>query len=202
MTKRTKIATTNIAPINEAYGELREALHFTGYAFERGCQRLRKLLADDSWKHCGGGFTDVDTFLATLQLDQFAKVTEERRELARLIKALRPEVSERAIATAIGSKKTTVHEALVGKRPAKPEKTNKSNDGVVALRPALSGVEVARLAARRDGAVDRRDERLARIEEIARGNSELPTGIRYPIILADCPWRYEHPPMGELQSFN
>ena len=61
-TKRTKIATANTAPINQAYGELREDLHFTGYAFERGCHRLRKLLSDDSWKQCGGGFSNVDDF--------------------------------------------------------------------------------------------------------------------------------------------
>jgi N6-adenosine-specific RNA methylase IME4 len=31
--------------------------------------------------------------------------------------------------------------------------------------------------------------------EISAGNTELPTSRRYPVILADPPWRYEHPPM-------
>jgi N6-adenosine-specific RNA methylase IME4 len=47
---------------------------------------------------------------------------------------------------------------------------------------------------RKDVAHDgRREERL---EEIAKGNRDLPTGLRYPIIYADPPWRYEHPPIG------
>ena len=38
----------------------------------------------------------------------------------------------------------------------------------------------------------RREERLTRITEIARGNAALPGSERYPIIYADPPWRYEH----------
>lgn len=40
---------------------------------------------------------------------------------------------------------------------------------------------------------ERREERL---EEISRNNTELDTSVRYPIIYADPPWRYENPPMG------
>jgi hypothetical protein len=36
----------------------------------------------------------------------------------------------------------------------------------------------------------------ARLEEISKANSDLPAGQRYPIIYADPPWRYKHPPMG------
>jgi phage N-6-adenine-methyltransferase len=116
----------NIAPINQAYGELCEDLHFTGYAFERGCHRLRKLLSDDSWKQCGRGFTDVDDFLNSLQLDQFAKITEERREIAKLIKTLRPEVSNRAIGRALKVPETTLRR--IG--AAKPEKPKQINEGL------------------------------------------------------------------------
>ena len=38
----------------------------------------------------------------------------------------------------------------------------------------------------------KRKERLAKIFEISKGNSELPTDKLYPIIYADPPWRYEH----------
>jgi len=41
-----------------------------------------------------------------------------------------------------------------------------------------------------------RNERLAKIAEIAAGNSELSVAKRYPIIYADPPWRYENPPIG------
>lgn len=46
-------------------------------------------------------------------------------------------------------------------------------------------------------ALARRAQRVRKIEEISRGNSPLLTARRYPVILADPPWRYEHPPMGD-----
>ena len=180
---------------HESYGALREGIHIAGYSFERACHRLRKLLSDESWRQCGGGFIKVDDFLNSLGLDQLAKVTEERREIARLIKQHRPEVTERDLAKALGSKKTTVHQDLVGKRPSNAKKNNANNNGVVAARPT-NGAAAAKLIARRENAPDRRDERLARIAEIAKGNTELGTSTRYPIIYADPPWRYENPPMG------
>jgi transcriptional regulator with XRE-family HTH domain len=38
--------------------------------------------------------------------------------------------------------------------------------------------------------------RIERIAEISKANTALPGGARYPVILADPPWRYENPPMG------
>jgi N6-adenosine-specific RNA methylase IME4 len=49
---------------------------------------------------------------------------------------------------------------------------------------------------RAEKAVAKREERLERIAEISKGNTELATDVRYPIIYADPPWRYENPPMG------
>lgn len=49
---------------------------------------------------------------------------------------------------------------------------------------------------RAEKAVVRRGERLERIAEISKGNAELGTETRYPVIYADPPWRYENPPMG------
>lgn len=54
-------------------------------------------------------------------------------------------------------------------------------------------------AAKELRAVDAAVSRTARVEkiaEISRGNIELSTGIRYPIVYADPPWRYENPPIG------
>lgn len=42
----------------------------------------------------------------------------------------------------------------------------------------------------------RRVERLDNLAVIALGNEELDTSIRYPVIYADPPWRYENPPIG------
>lgn len=49
---------------------------------------------------------------------------------------------------------------------------------------------------RAEKADKRRDERLEKIAEISRGNTELNTETKYPIIYADPPWRYESAPMG------
>ena len=61
---------------------------------------------------------------------------------------------------------------------------------VARARDAVSNAVRDALRGDRD---ERRDER---IEEIAKANRDLPTGVRYPVIYADPPWRYEHPPMG------
>jgi N6-adenosine-specific RNA methylase IME4 len=42
----------------------------------------------------------------------------------------------------------------------------------------------------------RREERLDNLAEIAKGNTPLSVGVRYPVIYADPPWRYENPPIG------
>lgn len=51
-------------------------------------------------------------------------------------------------------------------------------------------------AIRAEKAEARREERLANLAEISKGNAELSTATKYPIIYADPPWRYENPPMG------
>lgn len=177
---------------NKVYGELCEDLHFAGYGFERGCQRLRKLLADDSWRQCGNGFTNVDDFLNSLRLDDLAKLTEERREIKKLIQAARPEVSNRAIARVL-----KVDEGTLRKNSAPTaKKAKQNNEGLRNVSAQLGGAAAAKLIARREDAPDRRDERLEKIAEISKGNTGLGTTTRYPIIYADPPWRYENPPMG------
>jgi N6-adenosine-specific RNA methylase IME4 len=49
---------------------------------------------------------------------------------------------------------------------------------------------------RAEKAVERRAERIEKIETISRGNTPLFTPRKYPVIYADPPWRYENPPMG------
>jgi N6-adenosine-specific RNA methylase IME4/ParB-like chromosome segregation protein Spo0J len=46
---------------------------------------------------------------------------------------------------------------------------------------------------RAEKAATRRAARIERLVEISKGNSELGLTKAYPIILADPPWRYEHP---------
>lgn len=49
---------------------------------------------------------------------------------------------------------------------------------------------------RAERAVASRETRLDNLAEISKGNTDLDTSQRYPIIYADPPWRYENPPMG------
>jgi N6-adenosine-specific RNA methylase IME4 len=44
--------------------------------------------------------------------------------------------------------------------------------------------------------IDWEAKRERKLGDIAAASRELPTGIRYPIIYADPPWRYENPPIG------
>ncbi len=51
-------------------------------------------------------------------------------------------------------------------------------------------------AIRTEKAEARRVERVQNLVEISNGNAPLLTDRKFPIIYADPPWRYEHPPMG------
>jgi N6-adenosine-specific RNA methylase IME4 len=176
---------TESAPINQIYGELKEDLFFTGFSFERGCQRLRKLLSGDGWKQCGGGFNNVEDFLNSLGLDQVAKLTEEKREIAKLIKALRPKVSVRKIASAIGGKKSTVHEVVSGKRTTKTKKAKQNNDALSGNRTALSGTQAAKTVARATRIADQQTNVAERVEKVALDAAGLG---KFSVILADPPW--------------
>jgi N6-adenosine-specific RNA methylase IME4 len=41
-----------------------------------------------------------------------------------------------------------------------------------------------------------RTERIQKIIELSKGNAELSTEQRYPVVYCDPPWRYENPPIG------
>lgn len=60
-------------------------------------------------------------------------------------------------------------------------------------REAIAAREVTMAEAfRQQTSTKRRSERMATIQEAARGNVALKTVERYPIVYADPPWRYEH----------
>jgi len=81
-------------------------------------------------------------------------------------------------------------------QPIIPEPV-KSKDPVVAAvtekvkRGEMTVVEAAK-EIRQAKTEQRREERLEKIVEISQGNTELKTDIRYPVLYADPPWRYEH----------
>jgi N6-adenosine-specific RNA methylase IME4 len=187
------------AQINEQYGSLKTDLHYTGYSFERAIFGLKWLIQEGRWKLAGEGFDDPQKFLDTIRLDQFRMVAEERQAISKLIKEFIGG-SNRQIARTMGVDERTVRRDTAANAAPKEKNANENNDTNVqnaanAAAP-LSGAEAARLALRRQGLEAAREERLDRIAEISRGNRELGTAAKYPIILADPPWRYENPPMG------
>jgi N6-adenosine-specific RNA methylase IME4 len=173
-----------VARANQAYGEAKAHLHDAGYAYERGCQRLRALLANDDWRQSGNGFKNVDEFMQSLQLDQFAKVTEEKREIAKLIKALRPEVSNRAIARALKTDESTLREnpARKAKRANKTKARMRENP---APPPAIGGQQAAKTVERADRIKDRQTLVAGRVAKVSFDAAKLG---KYSIILADPPW--------------
>ncbi|MEJ6847504.1 MT-A70 family methyltransferase [Sinorhizobium fredii] len=186
------------------HGRLLEAVHITGYTFERACSELEWLLTDDRWKQVGGGCDDINAFLATINLSDFKIVAEQRKRIAKRLAKI--EASQRATARLLGVDHKTINGDLRGENS--PPAKKKSNDGNGAKSangenspptrewfddPAVDPAKLAKAANNRNTSHIRRAERL---EEINSRNRPLESAIRYPVIYADPPWKYENPPIG------
>lgn len=68
-------------------------------------------------------------------------------------------------------------------------------DDYIAKNDEKSILEAAKKI-RAEKAAASREERLDNIANISAGNAELDTSVKYPVIYADPPWRYENAPMG------
>lgn len=108
------------------HGRLSEAIHMSGYTFERACRELKWLLEDDKWKACGTGYEDIDVFLDSLSLSQFKFPIEERKELSKLLAEKR--ATQRATAGLLGVSHTTVQNDLGNNLPKHAERTNTKPD--------------------------------------------------------------------------
>jgi ParB family chromosome partitioning protein len=129
---------------------LKAELHLTGYTFERACNHLEWLLADDRWKACGD-FADVNAFVASLQFGEFRAVAVQRERIVKRIKELQPEASNKSIAKLLGVSDMTVGRDLAtnvaeennkAKQTAPPSATSATN----VAPPTLTGAEAARAA--------------------------------------------------------
>ncbi len=134
---------------SEAYGKLKEDVFFTGFGFERACQTLKWLLEDSRFVKCGT-FADVNEFLNSLGFEKFKTTVDQRADIVKLIKALQPEASNRAIAKALGVSKDTVRGDMGGeKSPPLSKKSNKDNDAGSGSGekspPSLSGDAAAKI---------------------------------------------------------
>ena len=170
---KSKMARREIKSFNvdQIYGELREDVHFAGYAFERACMRLETLLDENNnWKKCAPGFTDVNVFLDSVRLDKLRGSAEERKRIALRIKALQPKASNRAIAKTLGVDHKTVSRDVGENSPrggknAKGNNGNKRGNGENSP-PALTGAAAAKLVARRE-------ERKGRDADAADSRQEI-----------------------------
>ncbi|TGR83316.1 S-adenosylmethionine-binding protein [Mesorhizobium sp. M2D.F.Ca.ET.223.01.1.1] len=123
-------------------------------------------------------------------------------------------VTQEEAASALNVSVASVERAAIVQRDGAPELIAAVDKGLVSVSAAadvstLPKPEQAEIVARgekeileaakairAEKAVARREERLDRIADISKDNAELSTEVRYPIIYADPPWRYENPPMG------
>lgn len=137
------------------HGRLLEAVHITGYTFERACTELEWLLKENRWKAVGQKFEDIDAFLKTIDFSSFKIAIEQRKKLAKHLEKLR--ATQRATAKMLGVGIGTVNRDLdtvpIGTELAsEPAPIKEENEKTVPLgtKPSLtiaqSGEDVARLA--------------------------------------------------------
>jgi len=88
------------------HGRLLEAVHISGYTFERACTELEWLLENERWKTIGEEYEDIDSFLATIDFSAFKIAIEQRKKLAKKLTDLR--ATQRATAKALGVDHKTI----------------------------------------------------------------------------------------------
>lgn len=124
------------------------------------------------------------TVINTTPAEQItAKVVEEQAKAADPLNAavkavkeeLKPGIAQQSI----------IHESAKVKDPIVSAVTEKVMAGEMTVIEAAKEIRQAKTE-------QRREERLEKIVEISQGNADLKTNVRYPVLYADPPWRYEH----------
>jgi hypothetical protein len=192
----------------DAYGALREGVFIAGFSFERACAKLEWLLQQDRWRGVGDGFDNVNKFMASIRLDSFRTVAEQRKRIAQRIKELQPKASNRQIAKSLGVGRRTVDRDTGPNGPAAQKKVPTITAGKPGRGPngppALSGEAAAKAVEAKETKEERQAEKLeARVQrEAALGAKQLALpDKKYGVILADPEWQFEfYSPRGSLNS--
>jgi hypothetical protein len=98
-----------------AFGEIRAFSYTAGFSRESAVHRLEWLLETDQWRVCGAGYSDINAFLRDVWLANrkgFQLTPDDRQKLARRIKELQVEASNRAIGRALGADERTIRRDL------------------------------------------------------------------------------------------
>jgi len=121
--------------------------------------------------------TPADQMTAKIVEEQ-AKAAEPLNEAVKAVKAeLKPDSAT--------VQQSIIPEPAKVKDPLVLAVTEKVKAGAMTVLEAAKEIRQAKTE-------QRREERLEKIIEISQGNAELKTDIRYPVLYADPPWRYEH----------
>jgi N6-adenosine-specific RNA methylase IME4 len=159
----------------------------------RAFKFTEELLTDGAWKRVGPGFTDVNVFLASVQLSKDMKpALDARKNLAARIRELQPEASNRAIAKHLGVGRSSIDRDRGSNGPDNGKK-DKSNQGRVGSNGPRQSGEQAGKASVRASPEERQQAALERTRQVEFDAKAL--GL-FPVIYADPPWRYENPPVG------
>jgi len=177
----------DVVEANQAYGALTEGLYLANFTFERAMGNVLAVLKSGQWRKVGAGFTDVDVFVRSLQLDRFRVVAEQRKEFVERVLELRPDISHRAIAGALGVSHDTVDRAVRGRnRPTDAGNAEENREAGGRSRPGgADGRRDARLIIQRDTREERREEKLRSIAAAAALE-----GL-YSVFYGDPPWEDE-----------
>ena len=92
------------------HGRMKEGAHLAGYGAARAMDNLKFLLEEERYKELSSGYKDVNEFLRdTERAFRLLKIDPaERKQIARLVKKLQPQASQRAIADMVGVDKATI----------------------------------------------------------------------------------------------
>jgi N6-adenosine-specific RNA methylase IME4/predicted transcriptional regulator len=172
------------------HGRLMEAVHISGYTFERACDELSWLLDQDRWKTIGSGFSDVDAFLDTLTFSEFKIAAEKRKTIAKQLAAIH--ATQSATARLLGVNQSTISRGLnanalegAENNTSNAEENNPTNANAWSLIDADPSREAKRIARNEQRELERAQLRNARPTPSAL------TG-RFSLVYADPPWQYEH----------
>jgi hypothetical protein len=148
-----------------AFGKIRAGSHMAGYSRDTAIHRLGWQLETDMWRVCGAGYSDINAFLGGVwQEGSFQLDSDEREKLARRIKELHAQASNRAIAHALGANERTIRRDLADEGAA-----NAAGDKITTKEINGYAISPAALAARIE---------FLRVVNAARGTeSNTPVGL-------------------------